>query len=376
MNTISRLIAALSLLALAGCDAVQVPGLAPNNDIDAPSDIEPIEAPAPPEEPALPMIESLAEIGASNCLLPPDSEPTLTITQLNAPVDPASEEAEDAEDAEPEEAPPPPDPTPEPDPFIIATSLDELPGLVSLLPMQFRDNGDISVGRCGAVRIADNWFLTAAHCLDQGFDEIRIVAGTTNLRETETALIFNADAAVCHGEYRGSEGGLLNDLALVHVADDTLATIRNVPVAAYGAPDQPLSPLSYAEVTMAGWGSSGYGAPPSDRLLSGPLTLVGADPGTILAKGVQGAGACEGDSGGPLYVTEEDGQRRVVGVLSSVRSAVGEVPCAGEYLGRYTNLSGYSGWIETVMTYCETYPDLCETPTDPEVPVFEDEDPS
>ena len=185
-----------------------------------------------------------------------------------------------------------------------------------------------------------------------------------------------ADTAVCHGEYRGREGGLLNDLALVHVADDTLATIRNVPIAAYGAPDSALSPLNYAEVTMAGWGSSGYGAPPSDRLLSGPLTLVGADPGTILAEGVQGAGSCEGDSGGPLYITEEDGQRRVVGVLSSVRSAAGEVPCAGEYLGRYTNLSGYTGWIETVMTYCETYPDLCQAPADPEVPVLQDEEPS
>lgn len=371
MNTISKLIAALPLLVLAGCDAVQVPGLAPGNDADAPGEMEPIEAPAPPEEPVLAMIESLAEIDAGSCLLPPDAEPTLTITQLNAPAEPT-------EGAEPEEAPAPPvpGPVPEPDPFIIATSLDELPGLVSLLPMQFRENGDISVGRCGAVRIADNWFLTAAHCLDQGFDEIRIIAGTTNLRETEAALIFNADTAVCHGEYRGREGGLLNDLALVHVADDTLATIRNVPIAAYGAPDSALSPLNYAEVTMAGWGSSGYGAPPSDRLLSGPLTLVGADPGTILAEGVQGAGSCEGDSGGPLYITEEDGQRRVVGVLSSVRSAAGEVPCAGEYLGRYTNLSGYTGWIETVMTYCETYPDLCQAPADPEVPVLQDEEPS
>ena len=361
MNTISKLIAAMSLITLAGCDAVQVPGLVPADDTEAANEIEPIEAPAPPEEPTLPLIESLAEIDASSCLALPEAAPTLTITQLNTPVEP-EEDPEDAEDTESEETPalPDPGPAPEPDSVLFTMSLDELPGLVSLLAMQFRENGDISVGRCSAVRISDNWFLTAAHCLDQGFDEIRIIAGTTNLREAETALIFNADTAVCHGEYRGHEGGLLNDLALVHVADDTLATIRNVPIAAYGAPNQALSPRNYAEVVMGGWGSSGYGAPPSDQLLSGPLMLVGADPSTILAQGVQGAGACEGDSGGPLYVTEEDGQRRVVGVLSSVRSVAGDVPCAGKYLGRYTNLSGYAGWIETVMTYCETYPDLCE----------------
>ncbi|MCI4644589.1 MAG: serine protease, partial [Hyphomonadaceae bacterium] len=335
MQTVVKVLVALGLAMLASCDAVKMPGIGPEEDPDSasPTTTTPEDPDATTLEPiTLQPIASLAEINAATCGLPEEAAPTLTIAQLNAP----------AGD------------TPRPEALLqsqvagaaaIVSSLDLFPGIVKMEPIQFRENGDIASGHCGATRISENWFLTAAHCIDQGYDEIRFIAGTTNLRQTDSAQIFNADAAICHGGYRGQDTDMINDLALVHVSDETLPAIRTLPVASYGAPEEVFSQDNYAQPVMAGWGTTRYGALPSDQLLSAPLNLVSASPGVIVVESADGQGPCEGDSGGPLYVTEEDGQRRVVGVLSNVLSAQGEPPCSGLYRGRYTNVAGYVDWI-------------------------------
>lgn len=357
MQTGLKLLAVLALGALAACDAVRVPDLAQSKETDetpavtGTETVEAAETPAPAPTPApdvtIADIESLAKINAATCGLPAEAEPTLTVAELNMPTEGA----------------------PRPESLLqtqvvgaaaIVSSLDPFPGIVKMEPVQFRENGDMASGHCGATRISESWFLTAAHCIDQGYDEIRFIAGTTNLRQTESAQIFKADAAICHAGYLGQDTDMINDLALIHVADETLPAIRNVPIATYGAPDEVFSQENYAQLVMAGWGTTRYGSLPSDQLLSAPLNLVSASPGIIVVESANGQGPCEGDSGGPLYVTEEDGQRRVVGVLSNVLSASGQSPCSGLYRGRYTNVAGYVDWIDTVIATCEAQPDLCE----------------
>jgi hypothetical protein len=370
------ILALLGTFMLASCDAVRVPGVErpeePESPVaaDPPSQV-PSQAPntppasdpgapaAPadpgtdtadtdPEPPAAAPIYDLAEINAVTCGLPETAEPTPTLAQLN--------KAAAAELG------------PQPESLLqtqvvgvsmAVSSLDLFPGIVKIEPVNYDVLGNESRGHCGATRIADRWFLTAAHCIDEGYDEIRFIAGAVNVRDTENASIFKAESAICHAGYGGLDTGMINDIALIKVSEDTLPTIRNVPIASYGEPDETFSPDNYSTPIMAGWGSTSYGSTPSEVLLSTEVRLVSASPSVILVESVDGRGPCQGDSGGPLYVTEEDRQQRVVGVLSNVQSARGSTPCAGTYRGQYTNVGGYADWIDNVIRACEDNPLLC-----------------
>lgn len=63
---------------------------------------------------------------------------------------------------------------------------------------------------------------------------------------------------------------------------------------------------------------------------------------------------------GRSYVTEVDGSKTVVGILSVVEQnrTTGHF-CEGEYNGRYTNLQGYADWITSVMVLCEADQGAC-----------------
>lgn len=360
--------ALLAALALAACDAVRVPGVDQPGTTPAPS--EPVSDPAPnttpaeinnadlgaeietppaqpaPEEPPAPLVTHLSQINAATCGLPETAEPTLTLAEIN--------EAAELR--------------PQPESLIqtqvvgvtlAVSSLDLFPGIVKMEPVNYNAVGDRSSGHCGATRIAEQWFLTAAHCVDDGYEEINFIAGTVNVRDSESANIFNAEASICHAGYSGLDTAMINDIALIKVSDETLPTIRNIPIATYGAPEEAFSPENYTTAVMAGWGSTSYGSSPSPLLLSADVSLVSASPGVILVESLDGKGPCQGDSGGPLYVREDDGQQRVVGVLSNVQSARGSTPCAGTYRGQYTNVAGYVDWIDDVISACDANDVLC-----------------
>ncbi len=220
-------------------------------------------------------------------------------------------------------------------------------------------NGGVASGHCGATRIAEHWFITAAHCLDEDYDRVELIAGTDTL-SSPMARRVNAQTTICHASYGGSRSQYANDIALVRVGDDMLADLSDVPVARYGASLKPLGPANYQTVDMAGWGLTGFDENLSNSLLTARLTLMGAGPAIINVASLDGAGPCVGDSGGPLFVTEEDGTKTVVGVLSVVEqnTSTGEF-CQGQYNGRYTNLQGFSDWISNVISACDQSAELC-----------------
>ncbi|MEO1100485.1 MAG: trypsin-like serine protease [Pseudomonadota bacterium] len=241
----------------------------------------------------------------------------------------------------------------------LAGTLANFPGVVKLEPRSLEDGGGVTSGHCGATRIARNWFVTAAHCVDDAFDELRLITGSETL-SSPLAQPVSADLAVCHGGYGGLNGGYANDIALVKVNDLALENMADVPIARFGTTARTLGPATYPDVEMAGWGLTGYEQGLSNELLSATLTLSSSGPATIGVVSRDGAGPCVGDSGGPLYITEDDGTKTVVGVLSIVEQnrTTGEY-CAGDYGGSYTNLQGYADWIERVVSTCaET--ELCE----------------
>lgn len=241
----------------------------------------------------------------------------------------------------------------------LAATLGAFPGIVKIEPRRAEPTGMIASGHCGAVRVARNWFVTAAHCIDEPFDEIRVIGEAANLRSLE-AKRTSAEYAVCHAGYQGTDNGYANDIALIHLSEAQVAGLTNVPVARFGATSKPLAPANYSFGEMAGWGLTRFDGQLSNDLLTTRLKITHAGPAAIIVASDNGAGPCIGDSGGPLYVTEADGSKTVVGILSVVEQnrATGHF-CEGEYNGRYTNLQGYGDWITSVMALCEGQPDAC-----------------
>lgn len=241
----------------------------------------------------------------------------------------------------------------------VAASLADFPGLVKMEPREILPGGAISSGHCGATRIAQNWFITAAHCLDDDYDEVLLIAGVENL-QNPTAERVQARASVCHAAYGGAGNNFVNDIALVRVDDTVLPDLAGVPIATFGEADKPLVPFNYSNVKMAGWGLTSFNGRLSSDLLTATLALTGTGPAAIGVESVDGAGPCVGDSGGPLFVADEDGTQTVVGVLSVVeQNQENGLFCDGTYGARYTNLQGYQDWIAAVIETCDNTSGLC-----------------
>jgi hypothetical protein len=298
--------------------------------------------PVPADASASSTAPTLAELNAVTCGLPADAPPTPTVGAVAG----AYELEEPAVGAEAVNA--------------LAASLVNFPGIVKLEPVQPAEDGMVTTGHCSAVRIADHWLVTAAHCVDQPYEALRIIGTAENLR-SPLAHTTEGEFAVCHGGYAGTANGYANDLALIRLSDEEAAALGDVPVARYGDTSKPLAPANYPTADMAGWGLTHFGGKLSNDLLSAKIRITGTGPSTIYVASQAGAGPCVGDSGGPLYITEEDGTRTAVGVLSVVEQnrETGQF-CAGDYNGRYTNLQGYTDWLGEVMALCDADEAACQ----------------
>ena len=240
-----------------------------------------------------------------------------------------------------------------------AASLIDFPGLVKMEPREFLPSGAIASGHCGATRISEHWFVTAAHCLDDDYDEVSLVVDSETL-SSPLAKRVSAVSAVCHAAYGGAGSSYMNDIAMVRIDDDDIASIGRVPIASFGDTEATLVPFNYAEARMAGWGLTAFRGVLSDTLLQADLDVTKVGPSVIEVRSKAGAGPCVGDSGGPLFVSEPDRAPILVGVLSVVEQnpATGAF-CEGDYGARYTNLQGYVSWIDDIVATCDNGEGLC-----------------
>uniref|UniRef100_A0A3Q3FNX4 trypsin n=1 Tax=Kryptolebias marmoratus TaxID=37003 RepID=A0A3Q3FNX4_KRYMA len=195
---------------------------------------------------------------------------------------------------------------------------------------------------CGGFVIADQWVMTAVHCMPNGPNGRKVVLGVHSLSEPEdTKQTF--DILELHNHPDFSSINYDNDIALIKLdrpvnASSAVAAINFL--RAGGA-----NPGPDTEVETAGWGSlDNLGSRP-DKLKEVVIEVI--SPGKCRRADYFGRKfttnmicAHKGDSGGPLLY-----QGTAVGITSNGGKKCGQI----KKPGIYTIISHYTEWIDSTM---------------------------
>lgn len=172
---------------------------------------------------------------------------------------------------------------------------------------------------CSGTLISSTQVLSAAHC-------------ASAWPVTRIEVRFGADAdhprAVVLAHGRNAHPSL--DALLIEISD-TASDLAN-PI----APGLDATPVRDQRVELAGYGFTDDGLERQRRFVEEDVSELTTD--TITVDGGGKTGACGGDSGGPLLVSDSAGQPRLVGVLSS-----GSPDCRGA--DHYVAVHAIAAWL-------------------------------
>ncbi|XP_076469491.1 fibrinolytic enzyme, isozyme C-like [Babylonia areolata] len=212
---------------------------------------------------------------------------------------------------------------------------------------------------CGAVVLNENFALTAAHCVDFNYASSRfsVVCGAHDLRSTENTQVSVAADIRKHESYSGSALGFPNDIAVIRLSTPFVLGPTCQPSTL-----PPDNSNDYANLpsTITGWGRISGGGRPANVLKHAPIQTLSHSQcrqkygiffnpirttHICVFDSTGRHGACNGDSGGPLFTPDPNtGKVTVTGLTS-----FGRAGCDTSYPSVYTRVSSYLSWISATL---------------------------
>ncbi|MCA9211800.1 MAG: trypsin-like serine protease [Planctomycetales bacterium] len=220
-------------------------------------------------------------------------------------------------------------------------SATNLPWMVSLQSTFFEDH------MCGASLVAPDVVVTVAHCVEfSTADELSAVIGQNDLAQPFEESI-RVSEIISHPNY--DPLSLDSDVAVLLLS--RASTHEPIPLVTNATAH--LTDVG-KQATVFGWGEDDDGFFPT-RLRQATVPIVSNDQANawlddevteaMIAAGHANGGAdtCYGDSGGPMAVTDDDGNFHLAGITSWGES------CGGpQSPGVYTRISSFADWISDV----------------------------
>ncbi|CAG0892342.1 unnamed protein product [Cyprideis torosa] len=220
--------------------------------------------------------------------------------------------------------------------------------------LSFKEDGDYL---CGGTLLADGWVMTAAHCIAET-DVVYIRLGEHDLTQKEETehRDYYPLFSIMHEDYNNVTYD--NDIALIYFNNSQGYPEHVFPACLpsdyVGKNLDELSPF------VVGWGTVGYRKASSNVLQEVQLTIfnnencrqafqpfhnVRIDSNKLCAGEEEGGkDACQGDSGGGLYLPTASVAWEVIGIVSfGFRCGNPGIP------GVYTRVTEYMDWINNQM---------------------------